>query len=141
MRQVVWLLPHLFVTATRAWSAHWAPRVIYENDRILAISKPPNVAFNLEDGSVMSRIRAAQAEGLIVHSGPLLPAHRLDRVTSGILLLAKDSETAADLQRKFSSKRGILKAYVALTSSRPKKKQGIVKGDMEKSRRGSWMLL
>lgn len=64
----------------------------------------------------------------------------MDRVTSGVLLLAKDSSTASALMRKFS-KREVVKYYVAISHKKAKKKQGWVRGEMAKSRRGSYKLI
>lgn len=65
--------------------------------------------------------------------------HRLDRMTSGLLLLAKSSESCAALAGLFAQRK-VEKYYVALSDSRPQKKQGLVQGDMERSRNGCWKL-
>ncbi|CAH0990179.1 putative RNA pseudouridine synthase [Sinobacterium norvegicum] len=71
---------------------------------------------------------------------PLYPAHRLDVMTSGLLLLAKTSEVAAELGRLFEA-RAVEKYYLAIASGKPRKKQGLIVGDMTKSRGGSYKLL
>ena len=68
------------------------------------------------------------------------PVHRLDKDTSGLLLLATDRDTAAVLARIFRE-RGLDKYYVALSDHVPRKKQGLVQGDMIRSRRGTWKLV
>lgn len=70
----------------------------------------------------------------------LYPVHRLDKVTSGIVILAKTAQAAAEFERLFRQ-RLIEKRYIALAQGKPTKKQGWVKGDMQKSRRGAWKLL
>ncbi|CAH9060648.1 putative RNA pseudouridine synthase [Pseudoalteromonas sp. CIP111854] len=70
----------------------------------------------------------------------LYAVHRLDKVTSGIIILAKSSKAANALSQLFAN-RQIDKAYIALVSEKPKKKQGWIKGDMAKSRRGAYKLL
>ncbi len=65
--------------------------------------------------------------------------HRLDKGTSGLLLLAKSSEAAAKLAELFQNQQ-IQKFYLALTDQKPKKKQGWVKGDMVQARRSAWKL-
>lgn len=82
--------------------------------------------------------------GLVVQASnvfkrPLWPVHRLDRVTSGILLLATSKEGAARLGELFA-KQDMNKWYLAQSRLKPKKKQGWVKGDMAKGRNGSWLL-
>ncbi|MCI4406511.1 MAG: TIGR01621 family pseudouridine synthase [Sulfuricurvum sp.] len=71
---------------------------------------------------------------------PLFPVHRLDKMTSGLVILAKDSETAAQFGKMFEN-REIEKYYLALSMRKPKKKMGWIKGDMAKARRGDYKLL
>lgn len=66
--------------------------------------------------------------------------HRLDKVTSGLLIFARSSSAAATFSELFAS-RSIEKYYVALSHSKPKKKQGLIVGDMERSRDGQWKLM
>ncbi|NOU49360.1 TIGR01621 family pseudouridine synthase [Pseudoalteromonas sp. JBTF-M23] len=70
----------------------------------------------------------------------LYAVHRLDKVTSGLLILAKSSAAANGLSQLFAH-REIDKAYLALITDKPKKKQGWIKGDMGKARRGAYKLL
>ncbi|MBD1581418.1 TIGR01621 family pseudouridine synthase [Pseudoalteromonas sp. S16_S37] len=70
----------------------------------------------------------------------LYAVHRLDKVTSGLLILAKSSAAANSLSQLFAH-REIDKAYLALITDKPKKKQGWIKGDMGKARRGAYKLL
>jgi tRNA pseudouridine32 synthase/23S rRNA pseudouridine746 synthase len=65
--------------------------------------------------------------------------HRLDKITSGILILAKHSQAAAVFGHLFEQKQ-IEKYYLAISAKKPKKKQGTVKGGMKKVRDGKWML-
>ncbi len=65
--------------------------------------------------------------------------HRLDDATSGLLLIARNAEAAANLAAVFRQ-RAIDKYYIALADGRPRKKQGLVIGDIEKARGGSYRL-
>ncbi|OOF36046.1 TIGR01621 family pseudouridine synthase [Rodentibacter heidelbergensis] len=65
--------------------------------------------------------------------------HRLDKVTSGLLILALNAESAAEFSRLFAEHR-IHKTYLALSFQKPKKKQGLIIGDMKKARNGAWKL-
>lgn len=117
--------------------------VLYESEQILAILKPEGVSHH-DDGEVgsgiMSLVRKQQANGQIVYQGRLYGVHRLDRVTSGILLFAKDSETAGVISTKFREGE-ISKYYCGISARKPKKKkQGWIKGNMVKGRRKSWLL-
>ena len=110
---------------------------IIENHKdFLLISKHPGVGFHKD----------LEPEGLVevIKKEPdinnLYTLHRLDRMTSGLLLFAKNRVAAQELSRLFQQ-RLVEKYYIAISDCRPKKKQGLIKGDMEKSRRGAWMLL
>ncbi len=56
------------------------------------------------------------------------------------MLFAKTKSAQKEFGQMFESK-NIFKTYIALSASRPKKKQGVIKGDMGKSRNGSYKLL
>lgn len=66
--------------------------------------------------------------------------HRLDKITSGLMVFAKSSAAASVLAQQFSD-RTVSKFYLAVSAAKPKRKQGLVSGDMAKARRGSWKLL
>ena len=116
--------------------------VLYESDRILAIDKPEGVPHHdgKDELGILSLLRQAQVSGGLDYQGRLFGVHRLDRVTSGILLLAKDAKMASTLTRAFRDGT-VTKYYVGVsTRRRSKKKQGWVKGNMVKGRRKSWYL-
>jgi len=117
-------------------------RVIYESENILVIDKPPHIAHHDDQTSmgIMSCVRELQKEKQIAYQGRIYGVHRLDRVTSGILIFAKSNEVAGALVQSFKEKT-VTKYYVALTNKKAKKKkQGWVRGDMVPSRRGTWKL-
>ena len=70
----------------------------------------------------------------------LFPVHRLDKMTSGLIIFATNHQSAQQFQLLFS-KHSIEKYYLAISDKKPNKKQGLIKGDMVKSRRGAWKLL
>ncbi|MDP4528943.1 TIGR01621 family pseudouridine synthase [Alkalimonas delamerensis] len=105
-----------------------------EHSDWLALHKAAGVSFHSESGAGF----VVQAERQF--DCKLYPVHRLDKMTSGILLLAKSSTAAAALAERFARQR-IEKYYLALSDRKPRRKQGWVKGDMTKARRGSWKLL
>jgi tRNA pseudouridine32 synthase/23S rRNA pseudouridine746 synthase len=69
----------------------------------------------------------------------LFPVHRLDSMTSGLLLFARNRSAAAALSAMFAS-HSIEKYYCAIAGNKPKKKQGSVIGDMVPLRGGMWKL-
>jgi tRNA pseudouridine32 synthase/23S rRNA pseudouridine746 synthase len=106
------------------------------NDLFLVINKFPDITFHkgLTPTGLVQTIRAD------LSLDELYPVHRLDTMTSGILLFARNHRTAQELASLFR-KRAIEKYYIALAPGSPKKKQGMIKGDMKKGRNGQWMLL
>ena len=119
-------------------------KVIYESNNILAIDKPPHISHhNSAEGEmgIVSCVRHLQQQQKITYQGRIYSVHRLDKVTSGILLFAKSSQVAHELSEAFKNK-NVTKYYVALTNKKAKKKkQGWVKGDMVQSRRKTWKLM
>ena len=97
--------------------------IVAEHADFLVIAKAPGVSFHSEDGAGVV-VQVEQALGM-----KLFPVHRLDKVTSGLLILARSSVAAAEFTELFSHHQ-IQKYYLALSLDKPKQKQGWVKGDM-----------
>ncbi|MCE2570177.1 TIGR01621 family pseudouridine synthase [Motilimonas eburnea] len=108
--------------------------LIADEPDFVVINKQAGSNFHSEQGEAGLVVAAQQSLGQKLYS-----VHRLDKLTSGILLLAKSPVAAAALAQLFAQ-RQIEKYYIALSDSKPTKKQGLIKGDMQKSRRGSWKL-
>ncbi|WP_019615950.1 TIGR01621 family pseudouridine synthase [Psychromonas ossibalaenae] len=108
--------------------------LVFENSDFVVINKQADINFHSEDGEFGVVVAAEKALACKLYS-----VHRLDKMTSGLLLLAKSSQTAAQLAALFAERR-IHKYYLALSDKKPKKKQGLIKGGMEKSRRSMWKL-
>ncbi|WP_029934947.1 TIGR01621 family pseudouridine synthase [Thiomicrospira pelophila] len=108
--------------------------LIFENTNFVLLDKPAGLNFHSE-----------QAPGLVVLAQQqlslpsLYPVHRLDKMTSGLVILAKTLASAQAFQTLFEQ-REIEKYYLAISTHKPKKKQGWIKGDMLPSRRGSYRL-
>lgn len=109
--------------------------IIFKNHAIVAVNKPHGLSVHQDTEDVGLTQMLAQELGV----EQVWLVHRLDKATSGVLLFALDAQTASDLGRQFADKK-IHKTYLALSDRKPSKKQGWVKGDMEKSRNGSWKL-
>lgn len=110
--------------------------VIANNDDFIVINKYSNVDFHCSDDGLGIVAQVSEAfNGL-----HLFPVHRLDKMTSGLLVMAKSSKIAALFGELFE-KRLMEKYYIAVSDKKPKKKQGLIKGDMKKGRNGSYLLL
>lgn len=107
---------------------------IYEDDNILAIDKPSGLAVQ---GRSLARASIddilynlkQQGEGLFL-------VHRIDRDTSGVLLLAKNKKAAALLTEHFKNKT-IKKTYLALLDGNLKQEQGRIDIPLKKKRVGA----
>lgn len=100
----------------------------------IVLNKAAGVSFHSDNGAGLV-VQAEQKLGT-----KLFPVQRLDKVTSGLILLARSSEAAAALTALFTAHQ-VEKYYLALSFGKAAKKQGWVKGDMAPARRGSWKLL
>lgn len=110
-------------------------QIVADEDDFLVIAKSANVHFHSQDGS--AGVMASLEQDLAIK---LYSVHRLDSLTSGLLLFAKSSRAAAEFTELFTQHK-VQKYYVALAKGKPKKKQGWVVGDMAKSRRSMYKLL
>ena len=75
--------------------------VIYRDDHIIALDKPPGLA--VQGGSKTTRHVDGMAEALrFGYAEKPLLVHRLDKDTSGVLLMARTRKIAAALTQAFS---------------------------------------
>ncbi|MFT6255233.1 MAG: tRNA pseudouridine32 synthase/23S rRNA pseudouridine746 synthase [Granulosicoccus sp.] len=109
--------------------------IVAENEHFIVVNKHVGVCVHSEPDEVGLLVQMKQDLQL----EQLLPVHRLDKVTSGLLLCAKTSAAASELSQLFQN-RQVEKYYLALSDKKPKKKQGLISGGMERGRRGSWKL-
>ncbi len=119
-------------------SAHCsAIAIVDEQDDFIVVVKPSGIGFHdeAEHGSGLF----SQVKNLFGFK-QLYPVHRLDKMTSGLIIFAKNLACAQSFQLLFELHQ-VEKYYLALSDKKPKKKQGLIKGDMAKSRRGAWKLL
>jgi 23S rRNA pseudouridine955/2504/2580 synthase len=99
-----------------------AAMTLFEDKDVLVLNKPHGLA--VQGGSGTKRHIDGMLEALTDKNGnrPVL-VHRLDRDTSGVLLIAKSRKMAADLGEIFRSRRA-RKIYWALVEGVPKPAQG-----------------
>ncbi len=96
--------------------------VLYEDDDLVAIDKPAGMVVHAGAG-----VRRGTLVNALLHhfgrlssvGGPLRPGlvHRLDKATSGVLLVAKNDEAHRRLAEQFS-RRQVDKRYLALVHGR-----------------------
>lgn len=106
--------------------------ILHEDDYIVVLNKPFGIA--VQGGTKTSRHIDGLLSGMADRFGGERPrlVHRLDRDTSGVLLVAKDRDTAARLGRMFQT-RSVQKIYWALVRGIPKPAQGKVEAALVKA--------
>jgi 23S rRNA pseudouridine1911/1915/1917 synthase len=116
--------------AVHAEPAAIALDVLHEDDALMAINKPPGLVVHPAPGHRQGTLVSA-----LLHRWPTLPpgldparlgiVHRLDKETSGVLLIAKTAAALADLGRQFHD-REIDKQYLALVWGVPRHRRGSI---------------
>lgn len=109
--------------------------IIDDQPDFVVIYKKPGVSFHSEAGDpgLFECVKQQQ------NYQALFPVHRLDKITSGLLVMAKTSIANHELCDQFEQ-RSVEKFYLAVSQKKPVKKEGLIKGDMQPARRGAWML-
>ena len=111
--------------------------ILYEDDDLMVINKPPGVVVNNAEsvkGETVQDWAAGRVESgqwtvnnenndFISRAGIV---HRLDKETSGILLIAKTPEAFVDLQRQFKE-RIVHKTYLALCHGKLEPSEGEIR--------------
>lgn len=88
--------------------------IIYEDEHLIIVNKPAGMLTHAKGSYLKEHTIASVLADKISQDGTNRAGivHRLDRLTSGILVLAKDQETKKKLQGEFS-KRRVNKTYIA----------------------------
>ena len=104
--------------------------VLYEDDYILLVDKPTNMPTHPSKYNSLvtlaNLVRAYIGEEFVFRA-----ITRLDRDTSGIVLIAKDQITAAALSKEMKAGK-ILKTYTAILEKAPEKLSGTVDAPIER---------
>jgi 23S rRNA pseudouridine1911/1915/1917 synthase len=129
-------------------------KIIFQNDDFVVVDKPTGLSvhsgvntneptlvdFLLEKfpeieniGDALSRTcrEAAGAREPNIRPGIV---HRLDKETSGVVVVARNQKTFDHLKNLFQN-RQVEKKYLALVHGKPKKKEGKIEGEMGRSKR------
>lgn len=111
------------------WRAPWdeAPvptriDILHEDEHLLAVDKPANLPVHptarYHENTLIKLLKRS-------HPAPFLSlGHRLDRETSGVLLVSKTRECDRALKRKLEQRVGVEKRYVAITWGVPERGDG-----------------
>jgi 23S rRNA pseudouridine1911/1915/1917 synthase len=98
--------------------------ILYKDATLLALDKPAGIAVFEGANPTVSSLLALQFPELqnLERTGIV---HRLDKDTSGVLLVAQDKKTFAFLQKQFQE-RTIQKTYTALVVGAVQQNQGVI---------------
>jgi len=122
--------------------------IIYEDDNFLAVNKPAGLMVHPDDRSdeptladwILEEYPQLEnvGEQLVLSSGRRIKrpgiVHRLDKETSGILLVAKNQKTFSFFKKQFQEHK-IKKTYQALVYGELKKNEGIIDKPIARSRK------
>jgi 23S rRNA pseudouridine1911/1915/1917 synthase len=110
------------------------PRVVHEDAHLIVLDKPAGVLTHANSGRVEPSL-ASWAEGRF---GPLAQGpepgrpgvvHRLDRETSGVIVLARTPAALLELKRQFKA-REVAKTYAALVHGDPRFDSDWIEGEL-----------
>jgi 23S rRNA pseudouridine1911/1915/1917 synthase len=107
---------------------HIELNIVHKDDHVIVIDKPPGLVMYPAAGHPQHTLMNAVAyhcKKLASIGSPLRPGvvHRLDKDTSGLVIIALNDETYYSLQKQFKD-RTIEREYLAIVDGRPKKPSG-----------------
>lgn len=110
-----------------SFAAHELP-VIYIDDNVVVVNKPAGVLTHSkgvmnDEFTVAEFFRRYTSNGLDTNRPGII--HRLDRDTSGIIIGARNDETAALIKKQFADRK-VKKRYVAIVDGVPKTQKAII---------------
>jgi 23S rRNA pseudouridine1911/1915/1917 synthase len=118
--------------------------IIYEDNELAVVNKPAGMMVHAGAGSTEDdRNRGTLVNALLFHIGKLSTGsdelrpgivHRLDKETSGLIVVAKNDRAHRKLSEQFSG-RSIEKRYLALVHGWPKQQSGTVDAPIGRDRK------
>lgn len=100
--------------------------VIYTNDNVIVINKPAGMLVHAKGGidpeftvADFARAKYDPVEAAATDNNRLGIVHRLDRATSGVMILARNNASASFLSRQFAEHKAH-KTYLAITERTPR---------------------
>jgi 23S rRNA pseudouridine1911/1915/1917 synthase len=111
-------------------------RVAYEDEHLLVIDKPAGVVVHPAPGHASGTLVHGLIGDLAGGDAPDRPGivHRLDRDTSGLLVVARTEESYRGL-RNLVRRRGLERRYKALVRGRPRSRRGRIEAPIGRDRR------
>jgi 23S rRNA pseudouridine1911/1915/1917 synthase len=117
-------------------TARVAFAVRFEDDSLMVVDKPAGVvvhpARGHAEGTLVQALRGRSGGGADPSRAGIV--HRLDRDTSGLLVVAKSDEVHRTLRRLLAARR-IVREYLALVEGRPPARSGTIDAPIGRDRR------
>jgi 23S rRNA pseudouridine1911/1915/1917 synthase len=109
--------------------------VVYEDDAVIVVDKPPGVVVHPSAGHPAGTLAQALAGRAAGGPDPWRPGivHRLDRDTSGLLVVAKTDAALRHLQEQIRT-RAMRREYLALVDGRPDARTGTIDAPIGRDR-------
>lgn len=99
-----------------------AMEILYQNANILVCIKPARVLSTDEPGGLPELVREALGDP----KADVRTVHRLDRVVSGVMVLARNARAASELSRQIREDQ-FRKEYLAVVHGRPESPEGTLR--------------
>lgn len=103
--------------------------ILYEDEEVLAVDKPPMLPVHPSGryvtDTLIQRVHAAYSSGEPGERLPIRLCHRLDRETSGIVLIGKEAQAHREITRQFEEHE-IEKEYLAVVRGSPASDGGTI---------------
>lgn len=96
--------------------------ILYQDADILVCIKPARILSTDEPGGLPDLVREALGDP----KADVRTVHRLDRVVSGVMVLARNAKAASELSRQIRDNE-FSKEYLAVVHGAPEKKEGTLK--------------
>ena len=113
--------------------------IVYEDEDIIVVNKPAGMvvhpAYGHRTGTLVNAI-LAHCPDLAVTEGDFRPGivHRLDKDTSGLIIVAKHDAARRHLQRQFK-RREVKKVYLALLEGRLEPVRGVIEAPIGRDKK------
>ncbi|MFH2000836.1 MAG: RluA family pseudouridine synthase [Planctomycetota bacterium] len=104
---------------------HGSMEILYQDDAVVCVHKPPGVSVipdRRQVGMTAVQICCEMMKNRDIHPKPV---HRLDKWTSGVLVMALKKEYVDPLSRAFAERK-VEKTYLALVRGRPFPGEGVI---------------
>ncbi len=108
--------------------------IIFENADFAIVNKPEGIEFH-DNNSVKGFFTELKANII----DRIYAVHRLDKITSGLMIVAKNRDAAAEFGSILRNNQ-LGKIYIGVTAGKPLQKGATITGDIIRSRNGLWRL-